>query len=54
MAMYTTLTALLGPVNSLFDLHAGGRRRPVFHDIAQSVPSCPSCGASSPPSARSW
>ena len=38
MAIYTTLTALLGPVNSLFDLHAGGRRRPVFHDIAQVRP----------------
>jgi aspartate beta-hydroxylase/beta-hydroxylase len=38
MAIYTTLTALLGPINSLFDLHTGGRRRPVFHDIAQIRP----------------
>jgi aspartate beta-hydroxylase/beta-hydroxylase len=36
--MYTMLTVLLRPINSLFDLHTGGRRRPVFHDIAQVRP----------------
>ena len=38
MAMYTMLTVLLRPINSLFDLHTGGRRRPVFYDIARVRP----------------
>src|SRR5262245_33475850 len=35
---YMRLVSLLGPVNRLFDLHTGGPRRPVFHDIAQVRP----------------
>jgi aspartate beta-hydroxylase/beta-hydroxylase len=38
MAVYNVLCSLLAPVNGLFDLHTGGRQRPVFHEISQVRP----------------